>query len=62
MLAEDAPGVVEATVLTWNYLRGVRVITYGFGANAKPAGERPLTFLERLAATHHGWYRAVTSG
>jgi len=50
---------VEAELLVSNYLRGVRIVTYGHGERNPVVDEDPLRFLERLAYTHHGWCRFV---
>lgn len=48
----------ESSLLAWNYLRGVRVITYGWKED--PALDPSmLSFLERLAWNHHGWFRLL---
>ena len=47
---------VESRLLVWNYLRGVRVITYGLRGD-READPAALSFLERLAWNHHGWFR-----
>ena len=48
----------EADLLVANYLRGVRIVTYGHGG-AAPGAREPLRFLERIAYLHHGWCRFV---
>ena len=47
---------VESSLLVWNYLRGARVITYGLREEGK-LDPGALSFLERLAWSHHGWFR-----
>ena len=47
---------LESRLLVWNYLRGARVITYGLREEGK-ADPAALSFLERLAWNHHGWFR-----
>jgi hypothetical protein len=49
---------VEMALEAWNYLRGVRLVTYGFAA-AAPRQGAPLELLERLAYAHFGWHRML---
>ena len=46
----------ESRLLVWNYIRGARVITYGLKED-READPAVLSFLERLAWNHHGWFR-----
>lgn len=48
----------ESSLLAWNYLRGVRVVTYGWKADPV-LDPSALSFLERLAWNHHGWFRLL---
>jgi hypothetical protein len=50
---------IEAELLVSNYLRGVRIITYGHDEEIPVVEREPLRFLERLAYMHHGWCRFV---
>jgi hypothetical protein len=51
------PPEIERTVRALNYLRGVRVITYGFAAEKR--GSYDEGFMKRLAADNWGWYRRL---
>jgi hypothetical protein len=46
---------VEMELALWNYLRGARLIAFGF---APPDAESP-ALLQRLARRHFGWYKQV---
>jgi len=45
----------EVAFWAWNYLRGTRVITYGFS----PARPDSPDVMERLSRAHYGWYHEV---
>ena len=48
----------ESVFLARNYLRGVRLVTYGWKKDPAMDPSR-LSFLERLAGNHHGWFRLL---
>ena len=48
----------ESVFLARNYLRGVRLVTYGWKKDPALDSSR-LSFLERLAGNHHGWFRLL---
>jgi len=52
----DAPEI-ERRAEALNYLKGVRVITYGFAAEGQGAYDEE--FMTRLAQNHRGWYRRL---
>ncbi len=54
-----ASSSLEMELLIGNYLRGIRVITYGHGMRTAPSRGEPLTFLERIADAHFGWCRLL---
>jgi hypothetical protein len=51
------PAEIERRVAAMNYLLGVRIITYGFAAEAEGSFNEPL--LQNLARTSWGWYRRL---
>ena len=48
----------ESVFLARNYLRGVRLITYGWKKDPALDPSRR-SFLERMAGNHHGWFRLL---
>ena len=58
---------IANSVAAFNYLRGVRIITYGFGAEQRfrfrkrrgRGGSRPEDFMKQLALLNWGWYRRL---
>ena len=49
---------IEKHVQLRNYLKGVRVITYGFASERE--GEFDEAFMQRLAGNNCGWYRRLS--
>jgi hypothetical protein len=48
---------VERRAAAMNYLRGVRIVTYGFTAEGEGAYDEE--FMKRLARNNWGWYRRL---
>mgnify|MGYP001163557014 CR=1 FL=1 len=48
---------IEKNVKLLNYLRGIRIVTYGFTPGEK--GKFDEEFMKRLAANNWGWYRRL---
>ncbi len=63
LLSDGAPSVgggadaIEKRLAAMNYLRGVRVITYGFAAEEEGSFDEDL--MKRLARSAWGWYRRL---
>ncbi|MBI4605034.1 MAG: hypothetical protein HY721_23985, partial [Planctomycetes bacterium] len=63
LLSDGVPSVggtkeeIERRVAALNYLRGVRIITYGFAAEESGAYDED--FMRRLAQRNWGWYRRL---
>lgn len=53
-----APPVILRRLRHLNYLKGIRIVTYGFKADAGGAGADE-SFMQRIAAEHWGWYRRL---
>jgi hypothetical protein len=52
-----SPAEIERRVAALNYLAGIRVVTYGFAAEAQ--GSYDEEFMKRLASKNWGWYRRL---